>query len=242
MIVALLALFVALGGPAHAARLINGKDIKAGTVTSRQLEDRTIKPRDLAASTLRALSATPDGSITAAKLGENAVTTRALAPGSVLSGTIADGGVTAADLAPSSVGAEEVGDNAIGQSEILNNGVGATEIADQSIDGGKVVDGSLLARDLARFSGTLTVDFPRMLPGTCQGLPVPDTAADRANIDISGDLVVASPGANWPWRLTYGVTNASEPDQFAIYACNPTTLAVENPPPVTFRWVVIRFG
>ena len=39
MIVALLALFVALGGPAEAARLINGGKIKKGTVGSKQLAD-----------------------------------------------------------------------------------------------------------------------------------------------------------------------------------------------------------
>ena len=41
------ALFVALGGPAQAARLIDGDDIRKGTVGSKQVKDRSLKPRDL---------------------------------------------------------------------------------------------------------------------------------------------------------------------------------------------------
>ena len=47
MLVALLALFVALGGPAQAKHLINGKDIRKGTVASKQIKDRSITERDL---------------------------------------------------------------------------------------------------------------------------------------------------------------------------------------------------
>ena len=43
MLVALLALFLALGGPAQAKRLIDGADIKQGTVRSKQIKDRTGK-------------------------------------------------------------------------------------------------------------------------------------------------------------------------------------------------------
>lgn len=42
VVVAALALFVALGGPAYAARLIDGATIKAGSVTSRQLADKAV--------------------------------------------------------------------------------------------------------------------------------------------------------------------------------------------------------
>ena len=36
-LIALVALFVALGGPAQAARLITGKDIQKNTITSKQI-------------------------------------------------------------------------------------------------------------------------------------------------------------------------------------------------------------
>jgi hypothetical protein len=242
-LIAIAALFVALGGPAQAARLIDGKDIKKGTVGSKQVKNRSLKPRDLSKRSVRTLTATPDGSIVGSKLADNAVTTRALATGSVLTGSVADNSLTAADLAASSVGTEEVADNAVGQTEIRNNGVGASEIADQSIDGGEIIDGGLLARDVGRFSGTLIVDFSDLHGGDCQGAPVTGTAADLADADISNDLVVVAPGADWPVRLTYGVTNSTVPDQFVIYACNPTnSVASTDPPPVTFRYVIIGFG
>jgi hypothetical protein len=54
MLVALLALFVALGGPAQAKHLINGKDIRKGTVGGVQIKDKSIATRDLSTSTVRA--------------------------------------------------------------------------------------------------------------------------------------------------------------------------------------------
>jgi hypothetical protein len=149
-VIAVVALFVAAGGPAQAARLIDGDDIKKGAVGSKHLKDRSIKPRDLSGGAVRSLMATPDRSIVDAKLADSAVTTRALAPGSVLTGTVGDNSLTAVDLAPSSAGADEVADNAVGQTEIRNNGVGASEIVDNAIDGGEIIDGGLFARDVGR--------------------------------------------------------------------------------------------
>ncbi len=94
MIVALLALFVALGGPAQAAKLINGARIKEDTVASKQIKDRSLKFRDLSAGAISALTTTPDNSIGPAQLAENGVTTRAIAPGAVQSGNVADDSLT----------------------------------------------------------------------------------------------------------------------------------------------------
>src|SRR5919106_6963970 len=88
MLIALLALFVALGGPAQAAKLINGAQIKKDTVGSKQIKDRSLKGRDLAPGTIKALTETPNDSIGPAQLAENSVTTRAIAPGSVITGTV----------------------------------------------------------------------------------------------------------------------------------------------------------
>jgi hypothetical protein len=182
--------------------------------------------------------------VTDDKLADGAVTTRALAPASVLTGTIRDRGVTAADLAPSAVTAEKLADNAIGQAEIRNNAVGAPEIADQSVGSGEVIDGALRARDVARFSGALIVNFSPLGGGECQGAVVTGTPADVANADISNDLVVAEAGEGWPVKLTYGVAGGSEHDRFLIYACNPAlgTSTPIDPPSVTFRYAVIGFG
>ena len=109
MLVALLALFVALGGPAQARRLINGADIKKGTVRSTQIKDHTIALRDISPSVVRRLLTAPpnsivesmlvDGAVTAAKLGNGAVTGSKLGDNSVTSTKVADGSLTAADVA-----------------------------------------------------------------------------------------------------------------------------------------------
>ena len=239
--IALVALFVAAGGPAGAAQLIDGDDIKTGSIGSKQVKDRSLAPRDLSKGTVRRLTATADGSIVAAKLADGAVTTRALAPGSVLTGSVGDNSLTAADLASSSVGADEVGDNAVGQPEIRNNGVAASEIADQSIDGGEIVDGGLLARDVGRFAGTFTADFSLLAPDDCQAAIVSGTPADLADADIAQDLVVIAPALDEPVRLTFGTARAAAAGQFRIYACNPTGAGID-PPEITFRYLIVGFG
>ena len=55
-IIAMLALFIAVGGTATAASgLINGKNIKKGTVTAKQIKNKTLTGGKLAPSTLSAL-------------------------------------------------------------------------------------------------------------------------------------------------------------------------------------------
>src|SRR5215204_4622714 len=102
LVIASLALFVALGGPAEAGRLLGGGDIKRNSITSRQIKDRSLEVKDLSRKARRSLTATPAGSIADAELADGAVTARA----------VADATLTAQDLAANSVGTEEVGDNA----------------------------------------------------------------------------------------------------------------------------------
>jgi hypothetical protein len=233
MVVALLALFVALGGPAQAARLINGAKIKPGTVTSKQLKDHSIKTRDLSNKAVRMLLSTPDNAITALKLGENSVTSRALAPGSVLSVNVGDNSLTAADLAAGSAGADEVADNAVGQSEIRNNGVAASEIADNSIDGGEIVDHGLSIRDVARQVGTLEWPIPLLNADKCDTKWVPVTG-----IEIAGDYVVISPTSAWPRDLVYTVNGTNSETEFKVQACNRGTASIAGAT-YTFNYAVL---
>ncbi len=112
MVLSLLALFVALGGPAEAGRLL-GK----GSVDSRAIKNRTIKTRDI-----RNLA------ITEAKIDNGAVTPGKLAPGAVGSDALADRSLTAADLGAGSVGTAALADR----------GVTGAKVADGSLDTGDV--------------------------------------------------------------------------------------------------------
>lgn len=217
MIVAMLALFVALGGPAQAGKLISGGEIKKGSVTSKQIKDHSLTQRDLAKPTVKALTAMPNKAITASKLADNAITTRVLAPGSVLSGSVGDNSLTADDLASNSVGGEEVADNAIGQAEIRPNGVSSSEIADNSIEGGKVIDGGLGVRDVARLAGTFEFTVGRLDGGICQ---VPVDVAITGTAALAGAFILASPVSAWPSALVYTVNGTSTPSAFKIHVCN----------------------
>jgi hypothetical protein len=214
-VIAAVALFVAVGGPAQAAQLIDGGDIKAGTVGSKQVKDRSIKPRDLTRRAVRTLKVTPARSVTEASLADNAVTTRALAPGSVLTGTVGDGSLTAADLAANSVGTDEVEDNAVGQTEIRNNGVGASEIADQSVDTGEIIDGGLTAEDVARWTGSFSWAIPSLLPGKCHLSWVQIGGAQ-----IAGDFLILSPTTAWPRDMVYTANGTGLETEFKVEACN----------------------
>ena len=106
--VALLALFVALGGPAEAQRLL-----KRGSVTSAAVKDRTIKVRDLHRKTVKKLRRTGNNSVTEAKLANGSVTRGKFAPGAVGSAAIADFSVAGADLMNGAVGGPQVADGSL---------------------------------------------------------------------------------------------------------------------------------
>jgi hypothetical protein len=211
MLVALLALFVALGGPAQAARLINGSDIKRGTVASKQVKNRSLTERDLAPATVRALQATPNRSITSGKL----------APGSVLSEAVGENALTAADLATNAVGTDEIAENAVGQSEIRGNGVAAAEIADNSIDGGEIIDGGLSVRDVARQAGPFEWSVGDLVIGACEKKWV-----QVAGSQFAGDFILISPVTPWPRGLVYTVNGTSSETEFKVTACNHADAAV----------------
>src|SRR3954471_14176642 len=96
LLVACLALFVALGGPAQAARLINGKLIKRGTISSKQVKDRGLAVRDLGKGTVRTLQQTPAKSVGTGQLADGAVGASQLQAGAVTAGALAVNSLTGA--------------------------------------------------------------------------------------------------------------------------------------------------
>jgi len=218
MVIALLALFVALDGPAQAQRLISGKLLKKGTVTSRAVKDRSLQVKDIKRKSVRKLKATRNGSITEAKLANSSVTPGKLAPGAVGSTAITDRGVGGIDLAPSSVG--------------------GLHVADGSLGGADVADGALDARDLGRYWGRFRMRFESIGAGACwSGVPG-GLGPELAGADISQDLVVVTPGVEWPEDLAFTVRNDGNVSRFVLTGCNKTVGAVpafES----NFRYLVI---
>jgi hypothetical protein len=218
MLVALLALFVALGGPAQAKHLVNGKDIRRGTVSTAQIKDRTVAVRDLAPSTVRALLATPGGSITWDKLAGGAIGTYAIADGSVGAADIADGAV------------------------------GGAELADGAVSGAKVADGSLTAADIARFSGAFRIlaeDLGTIKAHECWSREPRGLAPEAAGADISQDALLVVPrgsfnGQVFSFNYKTSAPNPNDPGaagRFVLTLCNRTN-ADETPPSIAFSYIV----
>jgi hypothetical protein len=218
LVVASLALFVALGGPAEAQRFIDGKLLRKGSVTSRAVKDRSLQVRDLSRRAQRTLRTARNLSITEAKL--------------------ANGSVTPGKLAPAAVGSLAVADHSLGAVDLAAGSVGAAAVADGSLTGAKIADSGLDARDLARFWGRFRMDVGPVQAGRCWSrVPV---LAELQGADISQDLVLVTPGADWPdEELAFTVSNDGDPSRFVITACNPAGGGHVNAFEAGFRYMVI---
>ncbi len=219
LVISLLALFVALGGPAQAARLVRSSDVK----------NRSLLVRDLSRKAVKELQKTPRRSV-----GE-----RALANRGVTTAKLRDGAVTASKIGASAVGSTQLAPGSVGPRELKPSTVGPAQIADGTVNGAKVADGTLDARDTARFSGRFRVQVPAVDPKKCWSAEPVGLAPELANADISGDLVLVTPGPNWPEKqLAFTTRNSGDIRRFVLAGCNVTelpTAAIE----VGFRYVVI---
>jgi hypothetical protein len=219
LVVACLALFIALGGPAEAQRFVNGKLLRKGSVSSRAVKDRSLQVRDLSRGAERSLRSTPTNSITEAQL--------------------ANGSVTPGKLAPGAVGSTALADRSVGAIDLATGSVGAAALADGGVSGAKVADGSLDARDLGRFWGRFTVDVPSVAADRCWARAPAGLAPEVAGADISQDLVLVTPGANWPQdELAFTVSNDGNTSRFVLSVCNVTKASVPAFE-VGFRYLVI---
>ncbi|MEA2293601.1 MAG: hypothetical protein QOE86_1240 [Solirubrobacteraceae bacterium] len=261
-VIASLALFVAVGGPAEAARLINGSTIKPNTITSKQVKDRTLAVRDLSAAARRSLQRTParsvgaaqllQGSVGAAQLTPGSVTAAAMAPNSVGSANIidkqvgnadlADSAVTASKLASGSVRKSEIAASAVGTSELANGAVTTDKLADgaittsklaaNAVTGAQIADGSLTAADLADASGTVSATFPPLAAGACQTQTVPAPNL-RAGGTVDNDVLLVTPPSTWNEGLT--VTAKPAGTQISLMVCK-----IDAGPTVTITGATFR--
>lgn len=228
MLVALLALFVALGGPAQAKHLINGRDIRRGTVTGAQIKDRSLAERDLSPSARRALRTTPDASIGASKL----------VPGAIGGLAIADGAVSGADLADGTVAAADIADGAIG----------ASKLAENSVTGARIADGTLTAADIARFSGAFRIlaeDLGVIRAHECWSREPRGLAPEVAGADISQDVLLVVPrssfnGQTFSFNYRTSAPNpndATAASRFVLTLCNRTDTDA-TPPSIAFSYII----
>jgi hypothetical protein len=170
MAVALIALFVALGGPAQAKRLVDGNILKKGSVNSRAIKNGTIAKADLSKTAVRSLTTTPANSVRSGNIVDGQVLAPDLGMGSVTAAALAPGAVTASKLAPDSIGS------------------------------GSVANGSLQTLDIGSFAGAVQVDFNLFTPAApCQATdPAPPATPTGGQPNIADDVVNVSPPSGWP--------------------------------------------
>ncbi|HMJ35725.1 MAG TPA: hypothetical protein VK501_17600 [Baekduia sp.] len=234
MVVALLALFVALDGPATAARLIDGKSIKRNSITNQQIRNGTLGTQDLSKTAVKRLQTTPTGS----------VATRQLAARAVDASKIADGAVGTGALAPKAVDGTRLGDGAVGSVQVASDAVTSSKLSDGAVGAAAVADGGLQTKDLGDFQGSVMVknwDRP-FAANTCQVVVfAPEPSAPGMNAAIGDDVVSVSAGTGWPDPIVVTGTPGAG-NTLRIVACRVGGNAADpsdviDPGPTTFQYV-----
>lgn len=232
MVVALVALFVALDGPAAAKRLlIDGGSIRPNSIRSAQIKNRSLGTADLSTTAVRTLQRTPNASITAVKIAPKAVDTAKIADGAVGAAALADGGVTGAKVA---IGA-------IGPGQLALGAVTAGRLADNSVGGMAVANGTLSTADIGQFAGSVQVDFKQFAPGECQLAPVTNpqpTGPGQPN--VADDIVAVSPSVGWPDPLVLSA-NPGAGNTIRIVACYVGNPGTGGSPPIDPDDTILRY-
>lgn len=216
--VALLALFLALDGPAaaqRAAKSISGSRLKSNSVTGAKIRNGSLTRSDLSSRTQAQLKVPGNRTVSATKLRPNAVGAAAIANDAVNTPDLNQGAVTSEKIANGAVGASKVGENAI--------------------DSGKVADGSLFARDVTSAFGQETLDFPPIPAGGCAILPV----NPPGGVSLADDVVALTAPSNFPDGLQATAKLGPGDDSFSVTACNGTG-APADPGPASFRYAVLN--
>ena len=201
MAVALLALFVALGGSAMAAFVVNSNsDIAPDTIYG---ANRPSTANDNIV----------DGSITAVDI----------KPSSIGSGRILDGSLTGADLAAGTVSGNNILDESLTSADLATDSVGATEISDSSIDSGEIVDNSLFSQDLAPDSvGSSEIAANAVGPSEVAAKSL--TLADLAGAAANGSISLSGIPNGRCTQVTFNVSGAQVGDSPIV----TTRAAIQN--------------
>ncbi|HEY6760165.1 MAG TPA: hypothetical protein VI318_11770 [Baekduia sp.] len=220
MVVASLALFAALDGPATAERLISGSSIERNSITTTQVRNRSLGVQDLSTAALKTLRQTPSKSVGNVQLRDGAVGTKALADKSVDATKVAPGAVGNSQLAGKSVDGGKLADGAVGPAQLGTDAVTSAKVADGSIGSAAVADGALQTRDLGDFYGVVSIDFDPFGPNSCQFASItPQLSVPGQNNAIADDVVSVSPTTTgWPDPIIV-VANPGAGNTIRIVAC-----------------------
>ena len=200
-LIAMIALFVALGSTSIAAVTLSKNSVGA----------RQIKK----------------DAVTASEVKRNAVGASEIRSNAVASGDIADNGVGGADLSDNSVGAGEIGANAVGSSEVANGSIAEADLVAGLL--AKSLDVTIQRTDIALADNStqgVEVACPDGTVGVGGGSSVDQTGSDDIKLLVSrpgnGGFIPADGQASNEWRAVYrnpaGGTAAAEIRAFILCA------------------------
>lgn len=137
-VIALVALFVSLGGVTYAAATIGTNQIKNGAVTNAKLHNRSVTGAKL-----------KNGSVTYTKIGRGAVRGDRIAREGVTARELQRGAVAGAILADNAVGSAKLGLGAVTGPKLADGAVAGAKLADGGVAGAKLADGAVATSKLA---------------------------------------------------------------------------------------------
>jgi hypothetical protein len=209
MVVALIALFIALGGPAQAKKVIDGKLLKRNSVTGQTIKNGSIAKADLSKAAVKSLERTPTDSVRSASIVDGQVLAPDIGAGAVTGTALAAGSVTSSKLAADSIG------------------------------GGSVANGSLQTVDIGSFAGAVSVDsfLPFTTGAPCQAFPAAATPTG-GQPNIADDAIVVTPPSSWPETVVVTAKPGSG-NTIRIIACwiDDGSGMPPTPGPTIFRYV-----
>lgn len=125
----------------------------------------------------------PDGSITTAKLADNAVTSAKIKPSAVGTSQLADGAVATVKIADGAIIDKKIADGGISTVNIADKAITADILADNSVTTNKIVDGAVTEAKLAPSSVAT-----EKLQDLCVTTPkIADQAVDTTKLNTGGD-------------------------------------------------------
>lgn len=239
-VIAMIALFVALGGAAVAAGLpkhsVGPKQLKRGAVTAAAIRKAAVVSGKLASK-----------SVVAGKLGPNAV----------LPGNIGNGAITSAKLGAGSVIANSIKNNVVTTNKLNNNAVTAAKLANDAVTTAKLASESVTNPILANGSVTpakLSNEFGPIVSTlksgqTLRGAFAVGGAGEKLSVAIGGqsfqfpltntpatNVINPSTATNPACQgLGSGQTPAATAGNLCLYVTNSTNLKTLSVPPTSIN-------
>jgi len=208
-LIAMVALFVALGGVSYAAATISGSSLVNKSVAGKKLKDKTVTGGKV-----------KNDSLTGTQVKESTL-------GKVPSAASADQAASAA-TATNATNADNA-TNATNATTAAN----ATAISDDTVSSSKVQDGTLTGSDVGRRAGNISVPVNNVPANACVERAV---HIDPTDADMRNDAFAVTAEQTWPTGLVFSTENSDSPGYVRINVCNVTGVAID-PGSETFHWV-----